>query len=175
VAAVIIVHGPPNSGKSTQAKKLAQKHGYAHLSSGEELRNTQDPEIMERMQKGMLSKSEDVMRLMKAAVSRVPAKTVIVFDGTPRMINELHDYEEWFKEIGRSVDKVIEINISPAESHKRSQLRQRHEDMNTEERWKWYRQETQKVIDAAKERGILIAVDGEGSVDAVAARLEDAL
>jgi len=172
---VIIIHGPPNSGKSTQAERLAQVRGYTHLSSGQELRNTQDPVIMERMQRGLLALSEDILRLMRAAISSCPADTTIVLDGFPRKLNELHELEAWLKETGRPIKAVLEIAISDEESYRRSYLRKRHEDMNTAVRLKLYEQETRKVLDYSKSKGLLTVIDGSGSVDEVAQRVEAAL
>lgn len=171
---VIIFHGPPNAGKSSQARRLAERHGYAYISSGDLLRNSKDPEIVARLVSGALARSEDIERLMRHELERIPAGQPIVLDGFPRMINEFHEMEKWLAAADRAVQRVYEIFITPEESHRRSQSRGRHDDHSTDVRWDWYRKETGKVLAYCEEQGWLVRVDGAGTPDEVAARVEAA-
>ena len=40
---IVLVIGPPGSGRGTQCKKYAEEHGYHHLSVGDYLRELSDP------------------------------------------------------------------------------------------------------------------------------------
>lgn len=172
---VVIFHGPPNAGKSSQAKILAEKHGGAYVSSGDLLRSSDDPVIMERMRKGMLARSEDIERIMKKELFSFPPDKLIVIDGFPRMINEFHVFEGWLEEMGRSIEAVYEIAIPETESYARADVRGRHDDAMTIERWRWYREETaEKVLVYCEQQGWLKRIDGVGTVNEVAARVEAA-
>jgi adenylate kinase len=175
VSPVIIFHGPPNAGKSSQARQLAQRHHYVYISSGEVLRHANDPVITARLASGQLALSEDVERLMQEGLRAIPADQTIVIDGFPRMLGEFHHLEEWLADLGRPVQTVFEVSISEDESHRRSQGRGRHDDHAIAERWRWYRQETAQVLDYCATKGWLVRVDGLGTPDEVAARIEAAL
>jgi len=175
VSPVIIFHGPPNAGKSSQARQLAHRHDYALISSGEALRGSNDPAIVARLASGQLALSEDVERLMHQGLLAIPAERTIVIDGFPRMLGEFHHLEEWLTAMQRSVRTVFEVVISKAESNRRGQSRGRHDDHATAERWHWYHQETHQVLDYCAAKGWLIRVDGVGTPEEVAARVEAAL
>jgi adenylate kinase len=174
MAHVIIVHGPTRAGKSSQVKRLAEKHGYHYISSGEAARAASDPAIRELMAAGKLIRSEDIERLMKAAIEAVPMDEPILIDGFPRKPNEFKTLLGWLKADGRELKQVIELYITPEESHRRGEHRGRVDDEYEaiESKWQWYRQDTQQVLDACEKLGLLQRVDGIGSLDEVAQRME---
>jgi adenylate kinase len=177
VAPLIIVHGPTRAGKSSQAERLAQRHGYLHFSSGQVLRNTKDPAIMQRMAEGKLARSEDILRLMKAQLSSAPADMPIVIDGFPRMLPEFKEFERWLPEMNRQLTHMIEISITPEESHKRGEHRGRGDDEYeaVEFKWGWYRSDVVAVIEYSRSRYATDTIDGIGTPDEVAARIEAVL
>lgn len=177
MAPLIIVHGPTRAGKSSQAIRLAERHGYAHLSSGQILRDTKEPIIMQRMAEGRLVRSEDILRLMRAALEAIPAHAPIVIDGFPRMLPEFKEFEKWLPEMNRELTHVIEVLITPEESHRRGEHRGRGDDEYEaiEFKWGWYRSEVATVIDYARTRYPTDTVDGMGTPDEVAERIEAVL
>jgi adenylate kinase len=59
------------------------------------------------------------MKVFDAAISGVPAKSGIVFDGFARQITEAKIYLNRLKKLGRAIDAVILVNISAKETIKR--------------------------------------------------------
>ena len=177
MAPLIIVHGPTRAGKSSQAAMLAQHHGYVHFSSGQILRDTKDPEILQRLATGALARSEDILRLMREALDAVPANKSIVIDGFPRKMNEFIEFESWLSAMNRKLTHIIEIYISPEESHKRGEHRGRGDDEYdaVEQKWSWYRTDVKAVLDYAKQHHDVHTVDGVGTPAEVAARIEAVL
>jgi adenylate kinase len=174
---VIILHGPVRAGKSYQAHRLADRHGYVYISSGDLLRSTNDPEILQRHDTGQLARSEDVERVMRAAITAVPADQTIVIDGFPRKLNEFHHLEDWLRELDRQIRAVVEVQITPEESLARTAERDRGDDhlAAIERKWKWYREDVGQVLAYCREQGWLKEVDGLGSPEEVAARIEAAV
>src|SRR4051812_19361761 len=92
---IIIFIGPPGSGKGTQAKKIAEKYGYGHISTGDLLRSlAQSPSVepdeakaMEAMKKGALVPDWLIYRLaFKAAENYLHASQGVVLDGAIRTV-----------------------------------------------------------------------------------------
>lgn len=83
--------GAPGSGKGTQAKKLAQRGGFLHFSTGDMLRAA----IQEKTEVGMKAKTfmdrgelvpDDIMiALIEDSLAKAPVKRVIL-DGFPRTV-----------------------------------------------------------------------------------------
>jgi len=119
------MYGPQGSGKGTQAKLLASKLGLIHLSSGEILRTESKRKttlgrfLARQLKTGILTPIDKLMKVFDSAISRVPAKEGIVFDGFARQITEAKIYLKRLKKIGRAIDAVILVNISTKETLKR--------------------------------------------------------
>jgi len=126
---VVIILGPPGSGKGTQAKLLVKKFELEYFGSGDALRKRQKAgdftgkKLIEVMNRGELVPSFVISKLWidKLEKFRQRKKTSgFVFDGSPRKIleaklfNEALNWYEWQK-----IAKVIFINISGKESFNR--------------------------------------------------------
>jgi adenylate kinase len=177
MASVIIVHGPTKAGKSWQAKRLAERCDYEYISSGDLLRSTNDPDILERHNTGLLARSEDVERIMHRALTAVPTNRGIVIDGFPRKLNEFEHLEQWLHDLDREIKVVLEVSITPEESYARMNQRDRGDDHEAaiKRKWDWYQQDTAKVLEYCRSKGLLRVVDGMGTPEEVEARIEAAL
>lgn len=96
---VIILYGPPGSGKGTQANLLAKKLGLVHLDTGRMLEamiyspeKANDPFTLKQrglFESGKLLDSDWVFSLMKANIEQVHAAGLgIVLSGSPRTLPE---------------------------------------------------------------------------------------
>lgn len=88
---VILLYGPPGSGKSTQGKLLEEKTNYKFLSLGDLFRESKDPRIQEQLKTEVLFSDEEAFTLLKENVLQY--ENVIV-DGFPRNVNQLHLLED---------------------------------------------------------------------------------
>ncbi len=180
-APVIIVMGPQGSGKGTQCRLLSQKLNYVTFSSGALLRETKDPDIHSRMTKGLLVRSKDVERVMSDAIEGVEPAQGIVIDGFPRMVNEAEWLIQTLSAFGREVRSVIFLVIPRDESVKRLTLRAGLEARDDDSlaginrRLELFESETRAVLDLWRSKGLLKEVDGVGTVEDVAERIDVAL
>ncbi len=126
---IIIFLGPPGSGKGTQAKRLAAKFGYGHISTGDLLRNLQtqteieadEAEALKKMKKGALVPDWLIYRLaFKEAEKYLNSGSGVVFDGAIRNTSQAQMYQEYFtnKSLGGEV-VAIEIALSDKEAYSR--------------------------------------------------------
>ncbi|XP_042136103.1 adenylate kinase isoenzyme 5 isoform X3 [Peromyscus maniculatus bairdii] len=101
---IIFLMGGPGSGKGTQCKKLAEKYGFTHLSTGELLRQELASEsersklIRDIMERGDLVPSGVILELLKETmVASLGDTKGFLIDGYPR---EVKQGEEFGQRIG---------------------------------------------------------------------------
>lgn len=111
----------PGVGKGTQAKILAQKHGAAHLSTGDMLRaNIQNGTPLGTMAKGYMDKGELVpdnliIAMIEEVLSSAKAKKGYVLDGFPRTVPQAESLETILWRANVPIDKAINIVVEEEE------------------------------------------------------------
>lgn len=118
---IIVLLGVPGSGKGTQAKKLKDEFGFAHISSGDLLRaldadQNADPELKKKladMKSGKLVASDLIYQLVFTEIEKqVAAGKNIVLDGAVRSVEQAQAFDAFFEEKGLSERvKVIEFTM----------------------------------------------------------------
>lgn len=119
--------GPQGSGKGTQARMLAEKFDLQIFETGSVLREiaSQDTEIGRKINEIMNVKGNiipwDFMKekILGQKLSELDENKGIIFDGTPRIIEEAEFWNEKFKETDRKIDYVFYVDIPKEESVKR--------------------------------------------------------
>jgi adenylate kinase len=118
---ILVLLGPPGSGKGTQAKKLVSTHHWPQLSTGDMLRaaigeGTQlGLEAKAFMDKGSLVPDSVVIGLIAARSKVADCKNGFVLDGFPRTIPQAEALDKMLKEQGRAVDRSILFQIPDSE------------------------------------------------------------
>jgi len=113
---VLVFLGPPGSGKGTQAMKLAEKLGIAHISLGdvlrEEVRKGSDTgrKAKEFMDAGKLVPDELTIALTRQRLSQPDVKAGIIVDGFPRSLVQAEAFDKMTAELKLKV-KVIYFEI----------------------------------------------------------------
>lgn len=176
-APVILVLGPPGAGKGTQSALLASRLGGVHLSSGQILRDSGDPVIVDTLARGELARTEDFLRVVGDTLAAVPAERPIVLDSVGKMVHEAEWLQHTLQGLDRRVRAVLRLDVDEHQAVERARHRGRPDDDIDSQRlrWKLYRQETVPVLEFWDRQGLLRTVDGNGDVDAVSARIADAL
>lgn len=99
--------GPPGAGKGTQAELLAQKLGYHRFSTGDAFRSVsrQDTDLGRRVKEtidnGYLAPPEMAAEIVIEAVKEhMEAGRGLIFDGTPRTVEESVLVDKFFEGSG---------------------------------------------------------------------------
>lgn len=172
----IVFLGAQGSGKSTQAKILASKLGLVAVEMGQILRdraNDNDDEaqsIKTFIEKGELVDDSIAVGIIKTRLAKDDCTNGFVLDGYPRNDAQL-------KGLDHSPDVVFYVTVSDAEGIKRSMQRARNDDTPEflAKRFEWYHQKSEPVLEHFREKGILIEVDGERSIEEIAKDIESKL
>lgn len=123
---IIIVIGPPGSGKGTQAKRIAKKYGYGHISTGDLLRKVSmskelsqdEARALEAMKAGQLVSDEIIYKLAFAEIEKHFAIGVgVVLDGAIRSVAQAQAYQDFFEKKGYTNEVlVLDIALSDTEA-----------------------------------------------------------
>ncbi len=110
---VLILLGPPGVGKGTQAVRLADELGGAHVSTGDLLRAARrdGTELGARAQKymdaGELVPDQLILDLVREHLAGVDPDAHVLFDGFPRTTAQATGLSEVLERSGRRVDRVV--------------------------------------------------------------------
>ncbi|MGI6070442.1 MAG: adenylate kinase [Blautia sp.] len=113
----IIMLGAPGAGKGTQAKKIAEKYGIPHISTGDIFRANikNGTELGKKaktyMDQGLLVPDELVCDLVVDRVQQEDCANGYVLDGFPRTIPQAEALDAALKAIGSSIDYAIDVDV----------------------------------------------------------------
>ncbi|RZN37021.1 MAG: adenylate kinase [Methanophagales archaeon ANME-1-THS] len=121
----IVLFGPPGSGKGTQAKRLAERYGIPHISTGDILREHLKRktklglEARAYMDRGALVPDDILIGLIKDRLSQPDCASGFILDGYPRTVPQADALSVILTELGKKLDVVLTINVPDAELIKR--------------------------------------------------------
>ncbi|MBP6859652.1 MAG: nucleoside monophosphate kinase [Candidatus Magasanikbacteria bacterium] len=130
---IIIMMGPPGSGKGTQAKKIAHNYQYVHISTGDMLRalatepqlSAVEQEAVAQIKQGQLVSDELIYRLVFDKIEKeIASGRGVVLDGVPRTLDQAKRIQQFFEEkMLVSEVFVLEIALSDEEALQRLSAR----------------------------------------------------
>lgn len=112
----IVLLGAPGAGKGTQCKRIVQRYGLLHLSSGDILRQQRaegtslGKKAQSYMDSGQLVPDQIVVQMMIDAVKKAPAAGFIL-DGFPRTLNQAVELDNSLAHNGQAVDAILNLQI----------------------------------------------------------------
>jgi adenylate kinase len=122
---ILILLGAPGSGKGTQAKRLTEKLGLTHLSTGDILREAvkKGTDLGAKakgfMNAGELVPDELIIDMITARMDETDSGNGFMLDGFPRNLTQAERLSEIFKKRNLEVDQVIYLNVPEPELVKR--------------------------------------------------------
>lgn len=197
----IVLFGAPGAGKGTQAKFIVDRYGIPQISTGDILRaavanqTKLGIEAKKFMDAGQLVPDEVVNGLVAERLAEKDCEKGFIMDGFPRTVVQAKVLDEILTKLGKSIEKVIALNVpdadiieritgrrtskvtgkiyhikyNPPVDEKEEDLVQRADD--TEEvvvkRLRTYHEQTAPVFDYYKAQGKTFEIDGTGSLESI--------
>ena len=113
----IIMLGAPGAGKGTQAKKLSEKYGIPHISTGDIFRANikNNTELGQKakgyMDAGQLVPDELVVDLVVDRIKEQDCFKGFILDGFPRTIPQAESLDAALSRLGEAVDYAINVEV----------------------------------------------------------------
>lgn len=170
---------PPGAGKGTQAARLAEHFGIAHIASGDLLRSevaagtALGREAAAYLDRGDLVPDRVVLDMLVGRVAQAADAGGFILDGFPRTLAQAQAAYELAQPRDIALDAVIALEVPPEELWARMSARAaaegRADDTQAvfEHRLAIYDEQTKPLLNFYDERGLLQKVDGARSVDEV--------
>ena len=171
----LIILGPPGAGKGTQAKNIVAEYAITHVSTGDMLRAEVAGEskigklAKEYMDRGDLVPDDIVLKMVEARLNAPDCRDGFILDGFPRTLVQADGLEQILARRDVKTIKVINLSVPDEVLVARMLARKRADD--TEEtiqnRIRVYYEKTTPLIDYYKQKGILIDINGDQTIEDV--------
>ncbi len=166
----IVIIGIQGSGKSTQGKLLGEKIHVPYLSTGHIFRilSKKDTplgrQIKVLINAGFLVPDEKSLKIVEEYLQKEEYEKGYVLDGFPRTLSQAKDFNQ-------DIDKVILLKISDREAlwriSGREEIREDETLMAIRKRIEMFHKFTEPVLDYYKEKGVLLEVNGEQTIEKI--------
>lgn len=182
----LLIMGPPGAGKGTQAGGIADHYNIPAISTGQLFRDnitlgtTMGRTIESLIAAGSLVPDELTNEVVfeRLAKPDVREQCGFLLDGYPRTLEQASAFDAHLCSARMRLDGVIALRADPnslvQRLLKRAQIEGRADDTEAsiQHRIEVYIEETAPLLTLYAERGLLVDVDADGSVEEVAERLK---
>ena len=187
MATYLVLLGAPGAGKGTQAKRLGEKLGLPQVATGDlfrhNLKNETELGKLARsyMDKGALVPDDVTIAMVRNRLAQPDCLNGAILDGFPRNLAQASALEKMLAEFGCKINAVPFIHVGQNELVsrllQRAELEGRSDDneKTIRNRMKVYAEQTQPLLDYYQEKGLLVQIDGEQSIEAVFQALLEAV
>ena len=167
---MILLMGVAGAGKSTQGKLLADKKGYAWISTGEILRVLITGTRRQQMLQGKLLSDAEMTKVMDKVFDLIDPNDEFVLDGFPRSTGQT----KWLLEQADKsrFSKIIVLNLQASEQDVKLRLLNRGRVDDTQEviskRFAEYKEVTLPILNTLKDHGVKIyEIDASQNSDSI--------
>ncbi len=180
----LVLFGPPGAGKGTQAGFLVESFGLDHLSTGDLLRSEIAAgtelgiEANSFMEKGELVSDAVVIGIIENKLKNNRKTKGFIFDGFPRTVDQAKALDKLLNENGISIAGMLSLEVGKQEligrlmTRGKSSGRADDQDRSIiENRINIYNNKTLPLIEYYKQQGKHFGINGTGSIEDIAVRL----
>lgn len=181
----LLIMGPPGAGKGTQATFISEHFAIPHVSTGDLFRanlaegTALGQEAKKYMDAGEYVPDSVTNGMVRDRLKQEDAAAGFLLDGYPRTVQQVAELDGMLG--GKGLDKVIVLtaDIDEVVGRLLNRAVEQGRADDTEEvirrRLQVYEEQTAPLIELYASRGILVEVDGLGSVNEVTDRIMKAI
>lgn len=117
----IVLMGLPGAGKGTQADKIVEKYGIPHISTGDMFRaaikdgTELGVKAKSFMDQGALVPDEVTIGIVRERLSKTDCDNGFLLDGFPRTVPQAEALDALLKDLGKSIEFVLDIEVDTQE------------------------------------------------------------
>jgi adenylate kinase len=186
----LVLLGPPGAGKGTQAGQLNKVWSIPHVATGDIFRaNVREGTELGRrakqyMDRGDLVPDEVVIAMVMDRITEPDCADGFILDGFPRTVAQAEALDRRLRRPSvpqEPLDAALNFEITEEELFRRlvTRAEKEHRSDDAEEivrhRLEVYHANTKPLVDYYERQGVLVVVDGMGSIDEVNRRIRDSL
>lgn len=114
----LVLMGLPGAGKGTQAEKIVEKYNIPHISTGDMFRAAikEGTELGMKakkfMDEGQLVPDEVTIGIVRERLAKPDCEKGFLLDGFPRTVPQAEALDNILKDMNRSIDYVIHIDVA---------------------------------------------------------------
>ena len=185
---ILIITGPPYSGKGTQCKILKEQLGFEHISTGDRCREekkneTEIGKIMSQYEENGDLVPDSIMKdLFSNILDENNSKIGIILDGYPRTKAQVDDLIELVGSKNMKIGKVLNIDVLKPELLKRAKKRAETSDRKDDKdpkihikRIEVFEGSTRPAIEYMKSKIKVLTFDGLGAIEEITTRIKASL
>jgi adenylate kinase len=183
----LVLLGPPGSGKTTQAERLASSYQLPHVVTRDMLRREVERQTAAGREAALSLSSGDLVSdrvlagLILQRIDREDCARGFILDGYPRTVAQAVLLDGILAELGRSIERVVLIDVAPEIGLERLVAVADSEDDPTpggldrreliRGRLRVWQDNAGAVVDFYQSRGLLLTVNGNQPVERVSEAL----
>jgi adenylate kinase len=186
----LVLLGPPGAGKGTQAHLLSAERAIPHVATGDIFRSNvrEGTDLGQRakeyMDKGDLVPDEVVIAMVMDRITEPDCGDGFILDGFPRTVAQAEALDKRLRKPSvpqDPLDAALNFGITEDELFRRlvTRAEQEHRSDDAEDvvrhRLEVYHAKTKPLVDYYDRHGVLVVVDGMGSIGEVHQRIQASL
>lgn len=181
----LLIMGAPGAGKGTQATALAERYGVPAISTGDIFRSNiknQTPlgvKVKEMIDAGEYVPDDVTEEIVADRLAAPDCEAGFLLDGFPRTMHQVYFLDRYLASQGQQLDAVVSLHVEPEALVQRLLARAAKEgraDDNADtirRRMEVYAGQTAPLLFHYESKGLLVDLDGTGTVDEVRQRMFD--
>ncbi|HEX6577563.1 MAG TPA: adenylate kinase [Jiangellaceae bacterium] len=179
----LLLMGPPGSGKGTQAAVVARRLSIPAISTGDIFREnvaagtSLGREAKNYMARGHYVPDSVTNQMVSARLAEADAIGGFILDGYPRTVPQVEFLDEVLAAQDVELDRVLLLTVDVEEVvgrlKRRAGAEGRHDDDEQiiRHRLKLFAEQTAPLAAEYERRGLLVRIDGMGTIEEVSARM----
>ncbi len=179
--------GAPGAGKGTQATALAERYGVPAISTGDIFRfniKNQTPlgvKVKEIIDAGQYVPDDVTEEIVADRLAEPDCEPGFLLDGFPRTMHQVYFLDRYLADRGQQLDAVVSLHVDPEvlveRLLNRAELEGRADDNpdTIRRRMEVYAGQTAPLLFHYESKGLLVDLEGTGTVDEVRERMFEQL